>query len=117
MLVASEKLAVLAPPVTKIKEERERERRTRYSVAPYHWAPDSKHILFDANGQLWLYSLDSGTPTAITSASSAAGDPKFSPDGRRLPYLRQHNLYVRSIQGGSETALTHDKDENLFNGE
>ncbi|HEY6971742.1 MAG TPA: S9 family peptidase [Candidatus Angelobacter sp.] len=117
VLVASEKLAALAPPVTKIKDERERERRTRYSVAGYHWAPDSKHLLFDANGQLWLFAIDSGTATVLSS-SSDAGDPKFSPDGNRLAYLRQHNLYVRPIAGGeNETTLTHDKDENLLNGE
>jgi dipeptidyl-peptidase-4 len=118
VLVASEKLAALAPPVTKIKDERERERRTRYSVAGYHWAPDSKHILFDANGQLWLYSLDTGTGIALSSATEAAGDPKFSPDGNRLAYLRQHNLHVRPIAGGEkEITLTSDKDENLLNGE
>ncbi|HEY6352318.1 MAG TPA: DPP IV N-terminal domain-containing protein [Candidatus Angelobacter sp.] len=117
VLVASEKLASLAPPVSNIKDERERERRTRYSVAGYHWAPDSKHILFDANGQLWLYSLESATATALNIANPAAGDPKFSPDGKRLSYLRNHNLYVRPISGGDETVLTREKDENLLDGE
>ena len=117
VLVASQKLAALAPPVSAIKDERERERRTRYSVAGYHWAPDSKHILFDANGQLWFFALDSGTATAFTSVSDGAGDPKFSPDGRRLAYLRRHNLHVRPIEGGKETALTNEKDENILNGE
>jgi dipeptidyl-peptidase-4 len=117
ILVASQKLASLAPPVTNLKDERERERRTRYSVAGYHWAPDSRHILFDANGQLWFYSLDSATATALTAASAAAGDPKFSPDGKRLSYLRKHNLYVRPIEGGKEIPLTHDKDENVLDGE
>lgn len=117
VLVASQKLAALAPPVTAIKDARERERRTRYSVAGYHWAPDSKHILFDANGQLWLYSLDSGTAVALSAAGDAAGDPKFSPNGKQLAYLRKHNLYVRGVEGGKESTLTSDKDENLLNGE
>ena len=117
VLVASEKLASLAPPVTKIKDERERERRSRYSVAGYHWAPDSRHILFDANGQLWLYALETGTATGL-SASGDSGDPKFSPDGNRLAYLHQHNLHARGITtSGNDTTLTHDKDENLLNGE
>jgi len=117
VLVASEKLASLAPPVTNIKNERERERRTRYSVAGYHWAPDSKHILFDANGQLWLYSLDTGTATALSTTADGAIDPKFSPDGQHLAYVRQHNLHVRPIDSGGGIALTHEKDENLLNGE
>lgn len=117
VLVASQKLAAMAPPVTAIKDERERDRRTRYSVAGYHWAPDSKHILFDANGQLWLYTLENGTAVALSAAGDAAGDPKFSPDGKRLAYLRRHNLYSRPVSGGKESTLTGDKDENLLNGE
>jgi dipeptidyl-peptidase-4 len=117
VLVASEKLAALAPPVSKIKDERERERRSRYSVAGYHWAPDSQHLLFDANGQLWLFDLKTGTAVALTSNGDAAGDPKFSPDGKRLSYLRNHNLYVRPVSGGEEITLTHDKGDNLLDGE
>lgn len=117
VLVASEKLASLAPPVTRIKDERERERRTRYSVAGYHWAPDSQHILFDANGKLWLYALENGTATSLDLGNTPADDPKFSPDGKKLSYLRNHNLLVRPVSGGEENTLTHDKDENLLNGE
>lgn len=117
VLVASEKLAALAPPVTNIKDERERERRTRYSVAGYHWALDSKHILFDANGQLWLYALDGGQAVPLSSSGDDLGDPKFSPDGKRLSYLRKHNLLVRPVGGSGETALTRETDQNLLDGE
>ncbi len=117
VLVVSQKLASLAPPVTAIRDERERERRTRYSVAGYHWAPDSKHILFDANGQLWLYTLENGTAVALSAAGDAASDPKFSPDGKHLAYVRKHNLHVRPVSGGREISLTSEKDPNLLNGE
>jgi dipeptidyl-peptidase 4 len=107
VLVASEKLSVLVPPADQIKDEREKERRTRYSVAGYHWAPDSKHLLFDSKGQLWLYSLDTGTAVQVTSATDPSGDPKFSPDGTRIAYVRKHNLYMRPVNGKEgETQLT-----------
>jgi dipeptidyl-peptidase 4 len=117
VLVASEKLAAMKPPVSKDKDDREKDNRARYHVAAYHWAPDSKHILFDTNGQLWLYSLDSGTSTALTSPEDAAGDPKFSADGKRLAYVRRHNLVVRPTGSGKETVLTDEKNENILNGE
>ncbi len=117
VLVSEVKLAGLAPPVEKIKNEREKERLTRYHVAAYEWSPDSKHLLFDSQGQLWLYSLESGTAVQSTSAPDPSSDPKFSPDGNRLAYLRKHNLYVRPANGGSEKQLTKDNDENLLNGE
>ncbi len=117
VLVSEVKLAGLAPPVEKIKNEREKERLTRYHVAAYEWSPDSKHLLFDSQGQLWLYSLESGTAVQFTSAPDPSSDPKFSPDGNRLAYLRKHNLYVRPANGGNEKQLTKDNDENLLNGE
>jgi len=122
VLVSESKLASLAPPIGKIKDEREKERVTRYHIAAYDWAPDSKHLLFDSQGQLWLYGIESGTAVQITSAPDPSSDPKFSSDGNKLAYLRKHNLYVRPAAGGGEKALTKptgdkEKDENLLNGE
>ena len=117
VLVSEAKLASLAPPINNIKDEREKERITRYHVAAYEWAPDSKRLLFDSQGQLWIFNLANGTATQVTSASDPSLDPKFSPDGSRLAYVRQHNLYVRSISENYETALTKDTGDNLLNGE
>ncbi len=117
VLVSEAKLSTLAPDVTKLKNEIEKERILRYSVAAYHWSPDSKHILFDSLGQLWLFSLDSGTAVQFTSAPESSDDPKFAPNGRTVAYLRKHNLYVYPISGDGEKQLTNDKDENLLNGQ
>ncbi len=117
VLVSGAKLATLAPDISKIKDEREKERLTRYHVAAYLWSPDSKRLLFDSQGQLWLYNLDSGTAVQLTSAPEPNVDPKFSPDGTRLAYVRKHNLYVRALSGKNEKQLTKEKDENLLDGE
>jgi dipeptidyl-peptidase 4 len=117
VLVNESRLATLAPPIAKIKDDRERERITRYHVAAYQWAPDSQHLLFDTQGQLWLYDVRSGTAVQFSSAPDPSWDPKFSPDGGRVAYLRKHNLYVQPVSGRAERALTKDKDENLLNGE
>ena len=117
VLVASEKLSSMTPPPAKTKDDREKDNRARYHVAPYHWAPDSQHILFDVNGQLWLHTLSTGTSVSLSSSGDPIGDPKFSPDGKRLAFVGRHNLRVQLISGGEDIALTHDKDENLLNGE
>ncbi len=117
VLVASSKLASLAPPVSAIKDERKKEAAQRYSIAAYQWAPDSKHLLFDSMGQLWLYNLDNGTAVQLTSSNEESGDPKFSPNGDRISYVRTHNLYVRPVGGGEERQLTKDGNENLLNGD
>ena len=117
ILVSEAKLAMLSPPPEKIKDEREKERLTRYHVAAYSWAPDSKHLLFDSQGQLWLYDLSNGTAVQFTSAPEPSEDPKFSPDGSHLAYVRKHNLFVRPISAKDEKQITIDKDESLLNGE
>ena len=117
VLVSAAKLASLAPDYNKVKDEREKERLTRYHVAAYVWAPDSKHLIFDSQGQLWLYDLGTSTAVQFTSAPDPSGDPKFSPDGNRIAYLRKHNLYVRPASGKGEKQLTKDTGDNLFNGD
>jgi len=117
VLVSAAKLSSLDPDVTKVKDEREKERRTRYHVAAYLWAPDSKHLIFDSQGQLWLYDLGPQTAVQFTSAADPSGDPKFSPDGNHVAYVRKHNLYVRPVSGKDEKQLTKDSGDNLFNGD
>ena len=90
---------------------------TRYHVAAYLWAPDSKYLIFDSQGQLWLYDLGSETAVQFTSASDPSGDPKFAPDGGHVAYVRKHNLFVRPVGGNSEKQLTHDTGDSLFNGD
>src|SRR5258708_4451581 len=132
VLVSETKLTQLSPPLSKIKDEREKERVTRYHVAAYLWSPDSKHLLFDSQGQLWYFDLDTGTGVQLTASSDPSDDPKFSPDGKRLAYVRKHNLYVHPVAGElGEYQLTRDetkdkdkdkskkddKEDNILNGE
>lgn len=126
LLVSGAKLAKLSPPLGRLKDDREREQITRYHVEPYQWTPDSKHLLFNALGQLWLYTIESGTAVLVSSSPDPARDSKFSPNGNKLAYLRKHNLYVRSLTkdlaNDAEVQLTHssekeEKDETLLNGE
>jgi dipeptidyl-peptidase-4 len=99
--------------------ERNRDHRNRYDQPDYVWSPDSDHLLFDTNGELWLYDLHTGTGVEIGSTQMESGDdPKFSPNGQYISYVREHNLYVqRAEQGGSPTALTETHDGTVMNGE
>ncbi len=118
LLVSESKLSSLAPPTSKIADERTREWRSRYGVAAYHWSPDSKALLFDSNGQFWYFRLENGVGVQITSSPDPASDPKFSHDGKSLAYVRKHDLWVRRIPDGMEQQITKIGDEeDLLNGE
>jgi dipeptidyl-peptidase-4 len=116
MFVSHTKLSALASAAT---NEKDKDHRARYGMAAYLWAPDSKHILFDSNGQLFLYTVENGTAIDVASTGSGSGDdPKFSPNGQYLSYVRDHNIYVHRFKDQAhETAVTNTHEETLLNGE
>jgi len=100
--------------------EKDRDHRSRYSMSSFLWADDSKHLLLDQGGRLWLYDIAAGTGTLVVDTGAGSGDdPKFSPDAKSVSYLRNHNLYVHPVAatGAKETALTADAAPTLLNGE
>jgi dipeptidyl-peptidase-4 len=115
-LISHTKLSALGSSAA---NEKDKDHRARYGMASYLWAPDSKHILFDSGGQLFLYSLDNGTAIDIASTGAESGDdPKFSPNGQFVSYVRGHNLYVHRFKDqAAEVQLTTTHEDTLLNGE
>ncbi|MGO9940458.1 MAG: alpha/beta fold hydrolase [Terracidiphilus sp.] len=100
--------------------EQDRDHRTRYGMAAYHWAPDSKHLLFDANGRLWMYDPRNGTGVELASTGQASGDdPKFSPNGENISFIRNHSLAVVRLKdsGTPTTIVAPAPNESTLNGE
>ena len=89
---------------TREASEKDRDHRERYKASSFLWAPDSAHVLFDASGLLYLYDLKTGASRLVADTGSASGeDPKFSPDGRSVSFLRNHGLtVVRLDQPGAK---------------
>jgi dipeptidyl-peptidase-4 len=114
-LIAYNKIASL---LNAAMPERDRDHRARYDQPDYIWAPDSQHILFDTNGQLWLYTLKNGTGVQIGNSGVMSGDdPKFSPNGQLVSYLHENNLYIQRPDGSAPPlALTNTTDPTLLNG-
>jgi dipeptidyl-peptidase 4 len=99
--------------------ERDRDHRNRYDEPDYIWAPDSLHLLFDTDGELWIYDLQNGTGVQVGNSGMQSGDdPKFSPNGQYISFLRNHNLFVQRPNGSTPaTALTKTDDSTMLNGE
>ena len=100
--------------------ETDRDHRERYKMASYLWAPDSAHLLFDANGQLWLYDLHTRAGVQVGSSGVASGDdPKFSPDGESISFIREHGLAVVRLKeaGTPMTVVAPAPNKTTLNGE
>jgi dipeptidyl-peptidase 4 len=100
--------------------EKDRDHRDRYKMPGYFWAPDSKHLLFDSNGSLFLYDLKNGTGIEIGHTGSASGDdPKFSPNGEYLSFVRDHGLAILGLgkQAMPAISVAASPKPDVLNGE
>lgn len=133
MLVDS---AVVLPGEEQLSAEelarRERQRLVGLSgIVEYQWAPDSRHLLFPLGGELYLYDLqaapadDAGADDAalrinplrrLTNGEGFATDPRVSPQGRYVSFIRGRNLWVIELASGEQRQLTEDGSEVIGNG-
>ena len=103
VLVSKAKLAALSGANA---TETDLDHRDRYKMANYLWAPDSAHLMFDSNGRLWMYDLKNGTGVEIGFTGAASGDdPKFSPNGDSISFVRDHGLSVVRLKDANTQAI------------
>lgn len=86
-------------------------------VAPqrYLWAPDGSALLFVARGHLYWYDIAGGTSRALLADEAAVIDPKISPDGRWVSFVRGYDLWVVEVATGRQRRLTEGGREELMN--
>ncbi len=97
------------------KARRERQRISAQGIVDYFWSPDGKALLFPLGGDLYLLPLG-GKLRRLTTTEEAEIDPRFSPDGRHVSFVRARNLFVIDLASGREKALTADGGGAIANG-
>ena len=97
-------------------------------VEDYFWSPDHKRLLIFAaservwrentRGDYWVLDLASHQLRKLggDAPKSTLMFAKFSPDGGRVAYVRQNDLYVEDVAGGAITRLTRDGSRTIING-
>src|SRR5690554_5512744 len=102
------------------KARRERQRIAELSgIVDYQWAPDARRLLFPLGGELYLYDLageDAGAVRQLTDGGGFATDPKLSPQGGYVSFIRERDLWVIDLADGEEVRLTHDASDVIGNG-
>lgn len=91
----------------------------------YQWSPDETQILFareprahDPEGDkaLYIFTFATGKLRCIQRTDQEYRNVKWSPDGRRLGYVRGDDLYVLDLAAGEETRLTGTASSAVYNG-
>jgi len=98
------------------------------TVDDYHWSNDAKRLLIytesrkvwrtNSRGDYWVLDRTTGALKKLggEAPASSLSFAKFSPDGARVAYVRENNLYVEDVAGGAVRALTTDGSATLVNG-
>ncbi|HEX7153478.1 MAG TPA: S9 family peptidase [Thermoanaerobaculia bacterium] len=72
-------------------------------------------VVLDLADDLYVYHFGRNTVARITSAPGAEELAEFSPDGQKVAFVRNNNLYVTDLSG-RERQLTTDGNARLLNG-
>jgi dipeptidyl-peptidase-4 len=98
-------------------------------VEDYAWSPDLGRLLVFTNtkpvwrlntrGDYWVLDRTSGRLLELGGRDARPSTlmfAKFSPDGGRVGYVRENNLYVEDLASGAITPLTTDGSRTMING-
>src|SRR5215204_7571504 len=99
------------------------------AINGYEWSADNTQMLIYTNskkvwrlntrGDYWVLNLATGNLKKLGGADAKPSTlmfAKFSPDGTRVGYVRENNIFVENIADGKITPVTTDGGKNLING-
>jgi dipeptidyl-peptidase-4 len=72
--------------------------------------------LVTIDDDLYFYDFTTSAAARLTTAPGAEEEATFSPDGRRVAFVRAHNLHVVDVATQKEVALTTEGSPQLLNG-
>lgn len=105
-------------------EEKARRERQRVSVGDFtdfQLSEDGNWILLSLSGKLFVVERASGAFRVLSTGPGTLLDPKFSPDGKSVSYVRDHDLCVldpasqkeRAVITGGTAEKTHGVAESI----
>lgn len=94
-----------------------------FQYRSFQWTKDSKYLLFQTNfrpvwrrsgvSDYYIYSVEDKSLKLVAKDAFTA---EVSPDGSKVGYEREGNLYAYDLASKKETQLTNDAREHVYNG-
>ncbi len=97
-------------------------------ISNYLWSPDAKRLLIFTNtkkvwryhtrGDYWILNLTGGKLQKLggKAPESSLMFAKFSPDGKKVGYVSENNLFTEDVESGQIRQLTTDGSNTIING-
>ncbi|PAU93656.1 peptidase S9 [Aliifodinibius salipaludis] len=94
-----------------------------FEYSSFQWSDDSKYLVFQSNfrpvyrrsgiSDYYLYSVEEGSLNLLVEDARTA---ELSPDGSKIGYERDGDLFVYDLEAQKETQLTNSAKEYFYNG-
>jgi dipeptidyl-peptidase 4 len=98
------------------KAHRERMRVSFGGLTGFQLSDDGAILLVTLSGRLYTIPRADGSVRELATGPGTLLDPKLAPDGRRVAYVLDHDLYVFDLERGEEARLTAGGSEQLTRG-
>jgi dipeptidyl-peptidase 4 len=98
------------------KAHRERMRVSFGGLTGFQLSDDGAILLVTLSGRLYTVRRADGSVRELATGRGTLLDPRLAPDGRRVAYVLDHDLYVFDLERGVETRLTTGGSEQLTHG-
>ncbi len=85
-------------------------------ISSVQWSPAGDRLLLSGTSALWLLDVATGALTQLVEGGSARTAALFTPDGARVSYVQDNDLYQVRIDDGQLQRLTTGGGETVFNG-
>lgn len=91
----------------------------------YEWSPDEKHILFTGalparalktGGAFYVYDVEKKIIVHSVESEHEQANISFSPDSKKIAFVRNYNIFVFDLTNGMEKQLTFDGNPLVLNG-
>ena len=90
----------------------------------YYFSHDESKILLETNRtpiyrrskKAIYYVYDIATKNLISVSQDPIQEPSFSPDGSKVAYVHNRNLFIKDLQSGTLTQVTNDGNDYIING-
>ncbi len=83
-------------------------------IAQIAWAPGSDRVAFLSGDALEIARADGSQPKIV---AHGVDDPQWSPDGTRIAFVRDGDLYALTLATRHEIRLTHTGSATVLNGD
>ncbi|MCA1557034.1 MAG: DPP IV N-terminal domain-containing protein, partial [Acidobacteria bacterium] len=83
---------------------------------PVAFSNTGQFALYIFEGDIFLLDINKPEFVRATQTASEEKSANFSPDGKRLAFVRDNDLYVYDIAGRTEKRITRDGSETILNG-